>query len=371
MYDLVGDRIQEIFDAQVVDIEILDRRPPDASTSPTRSSEGSASTTSPIEVMGFRKHRPRDAGAGRRQRATSSERSAEVGQPRVHRGGSRPSPRSVVPLLVGDRATGRDLAPEHRSGARVQRRRRAAPHDARREPERRARERPAVRGDPAAQRRARAHQRRPARARREPRDAGDVRPRRRPTPGHLRRAGGQYRRARPGQRARQLPVHHREGRALRRRPDGSPSGSASTSSKRENRSCSTPSRRNCSPSTSQPGVLVGERPKSSVWVPLVVSGRATGRDLAPEPRARARVQRGGPPPADDARGEPERRARERPAVRGDPAAQRRARAHQRRPARPRREPRDAGDVRPRRRPAPGDLRRAGGRHRRARSRPTV
>ena len=45
MYELVGDKIQEIFDAQVVDIGIVDRDA-DESTSPTRSSAASASRTS-------------------------------------------------------------------------------------------------------------------------------------------------------------------------------------------------------------------------------------------------------------------------------------------------------------------------------------
>ena len=57
--------------------------------------------------------------------------------------------------------------------------------------------------------------------------------------------------------------------------------------------------------------------------------RATGVDLAPEPRTRARVQRGRRAPALDARRQPQRRARERTAVRGDPAAERRARTDQR------------------------------------------
>ena len=47
------------------------------------------------------------------------------------------------------------------------------------------------------------------------------------------------------------------------------------------------------------------------------SGVATGRHLAPEPRPRTRVHRGGRSAAHDDRGEPERRARERSPVRGD------------------------------------------------------
>ena len=69
-------------------------------------------------------------------------------------------------------------------------------------------------------------------------------------------------------------------------------------------------------------------------------------------------------------GEPRRRARERPPVRRDAApahrdqrAGRRAGPDQRRPARARREARHAGDVRPGRRPDPGDLRCPGRRHR--------
>ena len=46
MYDLVGDRLQEIFDAQVVDIGMLDRETGLSWTSPTRSSVASATGTS-------------------------------------------------------------------------------------------------------------------------------------------------------------------------------------------------------------------------------------------------------------------------------------------------------------------------------------
>ena len=57
MYDLVGDRIQEIFDAQVVDIGIVDRERRPRSTSRTRSNEASASRTSRWQITGFRKPR--------------------------------------------------------------------------------------------------------------------------------------------------------------------------------------------------------------------------------------------------------------------------------------------------------------------------
>ena len=101
----------------------------------------------------------------------------------------------------------------------------------------------------------------------------------------------------------------------------------------------------------QPEVLVGERPKSSVWVPLVVSGRATGvislQNLERE-RAFSEVDQrllttlaGSLSVAlENARLFEETRQRNAELA-----------ADQRRPARPRREPRHAGDVRPARRPA--------------------
>ena len=55
MYDLVGDRLQEIFDAQVVDIGVLDQEPA-ASASRTRSSVASATRTSRCAVIGGRWH---------------------------------------------------------------------------------------------------------------------------------------------------------------------------------------------------------------------------------------------------------------------------------------------------------------------------
>ena len=54
MYDLVGDRIQQIFDAQVVDIGILDAINGTDPTSHTRSSKGVRFPDEPIEVIGFR-----------------------------------------------------------------------------------------------------------------------------------------------------------------------------------------------------------------------------------------------------------------------------------------------------------------------------
>ncbi len=107
----------------------------------------------------------------------------------------------------------------------------------------------------------------------------------------------------------------------------------------------------------------GGDPLSAVYVPLVVGGRAIGRiTLQNMDRENAFTDAdvsllttlaGSLSVAlDNARLFEETQA-----------AQRRARAHQRRPERPRREPRDAGDVRPRRRADRADLRRADRRHR--------
>ena len=74
-----------------------------------------------------------------------------------------------------------------------------------------------------------------------------------------------------------LPLHHREGRALRGRARASPTGSASTSSKRANHFCSTsdhagPARR----VRAAGGRSSGNGPRSSVWVRSIVAGGATG-----------------------------------------------------------------------------------------------
>ena len=56
MYDLVGDKVREIFDAQSVDISVVDR---DAGLHPLRllDREGRPRrTTIPSAIIGFRKH---------------------------------------------------------------------------------------------------------------------------------------------------------------------------------------------------------------------------------------------------------------------------------------------------------------------------
>src|SRR5439155_14770046 len=103
MYDLVGDRIQEIFDAQVVDIATVDR-----STGlihfPYAIERGERLPTEPIEVMGFRR-----IVLDTREPVVVNEdvmaRAVEAGQPGAIAG--EPSKSAVfVPLVVGDRASG-------------------------------------------------------------------------------------------------------------------------------------------------------------------------------------------------------------------------------------------------------------------------
>ena len=103
MYDLVGDRIQQIFDAQVVDIALLD-----ASSGlvqfPYVIERGVRLEENPIELIGHRR-----IAIERREPVVINQdlvaRSAEVGQPPVL-SGEVPKSAVFVPLLVGDRAIG-------------------------------------------------------------------------------------------------------------------------------------------------------------------------------------------------------------------------------------------------------------------------
>ena len=91
MYDLVGDRIQEIFDAQIVDIELLDQATERIHFA-YEIERGVRFHTDPIEVLGFRKivletREPvvvnEDIGAsGRRGRPTGSDRGRSASSPR-------------------------------------------------------------------------------------------------------------------------------------------------------------------------------------------------------------------------------------------------------------------------------------------------
>ena len=112
----------------------------------------------------------------------------------------------------------------------------------------------------------------------------------------------------------------------------------------------------------------GERPRSALWMPLVVGGKGRGWISLQNLDRDARVQRLRRAAPRHDRRQPRRRARERTACPRDEAAGGRARGDQQRPGVDRRRARPAGDLRPRRRKAACGLRRAGGRHRRPRSR---
>jgi GAF domain-containing protein/CheY-like chemotaxis protein/HPt (histidine-containing phosphotransfer) domain-containing protein len=103
MYDLVGDRIQEIFDAQVVDIALLDSSS-DLVHFPYVIERGVRLDEEPIELIGHRR-----IAVETREPVVVNEdlvaRSAEVGQPAVL-SGEVPRSAVFVPLLVGDRAVG-------------------------------------------------------------------------------------------------------------------------------------------------------------------------------------------------------------------------------------------------------------------------
>ena len=103
MYDLVGDKVLEIFDAQGVTIEILD--PSDGLVHfPYVIERGVRLPDEPMEVMGFRRH-VIETGEPLLIARDLSKRAAEFGQPPVVQGELA---RSVVfvPLLVGGVATG-------------------------------------------------------------------------------------------------------------------------------------------------------------------------------------------------------------------------------------------------------------------------
>ena len=103
MYDLVGDKVQEIFDAQVIDIGIVDREV-GVIRFPYTIERGVRFPDEPMPVMGIRKHvletrQPFVANEA------AEERSAELGQPGVIQG---EEPKSMVfaPLTVGETARG-------------------------------------------------------------------------------------------------------------------------------------------------------------------------------------------------------------------------------------------------------------------------
>ncbi len=103
MYDLVGDRLQEIFDAQVVDIGVLDE-PAGLIRFPYSIERGVRFPDEPIQVIGFRRHvmETREPFLADENLDELTER---FQQPRVLQG-EPPKSSLFVPLLVGGKATG-------------------------------------------------------------------------------------------------------------------------------------------------------------------------------------------------------------------------------------------------------------------------
>ena len=103
MYDLVGDKIQEIFDAQVVDIGILDREA-GLVRFPYTIERGVRFPDEPIELMGIRRH-VIETRAPLLINERAAERARELGQAGAIQGEEAKST-LWAPLVVGDEARG-------------------------------------------------------------------------------------------------------------------------------------------------------------------------------------------------------------------------------------------------------------------------
>ena len=212
IYDAVGDRIRDVFDAQVVSIATVDEGS-GLIQYPYLIERGERLRAEPRPLAGFAKHvlETREPLLIAENLDAESER---YGSSIV--AGERPKSVLFVPLVAGGKTAGVDLAPEHRSRARLRRGRTAAPDDAGGQPQRRARERPAGAGDTPARRRAGdREQRRPgALVAARPRRAD--RARRRAGAADLRRRHRVRRAARRGRRADRVRLLLRERRASAR-----------------------------------------------------------------------------------------------------------------------------------------------------------
>ena len=103
IYDLVGDKIQEVFDAQVVDIGIYD----EASGLlhfPYTIERGVRFPDEPIALIGFRQARDRDARAAAAQRGRGRVRPSGTATRCPQ--GEMPKSALFVPLVAGGKATG-------------------------------------------------------------------------------------------------------------------------------------------------------------------------------------------------------------------------------------------------------------------------
>jgi PAS domain S-box-containing protein len=103
IYDAVGDRIRNVFDAQVVDIAIYDESA-GLLRFPYTIERGERFPDEPIELIGFRKH-VMETRASLMIEESTPELSASYGNPLVL-SGEKSSSMLYVPLVVGGRATG-------------------------------------------------------------------------------------------------------------------------------------------------------------------------------------------------------------------------------------------------------------------------
>ena len=152
MYDLVGDRIQAIFDAQIVDIAVVEPEHDQVRFLYTIE-RGVRFPEETLPIIGPRRHV-----IGTRQPLVFNRDVLHqvelLGQAPGMTSGEQPLSAVWVPARRRRRGPRDHVPPEHRPRGRLQRLRRRAPDDARREPQRRARERPPDRRDPPAARRA-------------------------------------------------------------------------------------------------------------------------------------------------------------------------------------------------------------------------
>ena len=103
IYDVVGDRIQEVFDAQVVDIGIYDESAA-LLRFPYTIERGVRFPDEPIELLGFRKH-VMETGEPLMINENAGAEAERYGNPRVLTGDA-PKASLFVPLAVGGRPTG-------------------------------------------------------------------------------------------------------------------------------------------------------------------------------------------------------------------------------------------------------------------------
>jgi PAS domain S-box-containing protein len=103
IYDLVGDRIREVFDAQVVSIAILDEASGQLEF-PYVIERGARERVDPMQVIGFRKH-VMETGEPLMINENVAEAAERYGNPLVL-AGEMPKSDLFVPLIVGGRPTG-------------------------------------------------------------------------------------------------------------------------------------------------------------------------------------------------------------------------------------------------------------------------